>query len=162
MARWPTACSRLPAPGWRPPQWSRSYVAGDHWGEVALLVWLHIGSIVIATSLTPVMLLRRRGNRRHRQFGYFWVSAMLVAAVTSLCFNTRATTGWGVFSGDFSFIHILSIIVLIMVPRLVMHARAHNHLAHQRTVHGLVIGALLLAGFFTFPFDRMLGHWLFS
>ena len=133
-----------------------------HWGEVAPLVWAHIVSIVIATALTPVMLLWRKGNRRHRQLGYVWVGAMLLAAVTSLFFNTRATAGWGMFTGDFSPIHILSGIVIIMVPRLVMYARVHNHHAHQRTVHGLVIGALLLAGFFTFPFDRMLGQWLFN
>ena len=29
-------------------------------------------------------------------------------------------------------------------------------------VRGLVIGALLIAGFFTFPFNRLLGSWLFS
>jgi hypothetical protein len=26
----------------------------------------------------------------------------------------------------------------------------------------MVLGALLIAGFFTFPFNRLLGHWLFS
>jgi hypothetical protein len=26
----------------------------------------------------------------------------------------------------------------------------------------LATGALLIAGFFTFPFDRLLGHWLFA
>ena len=133
-----------------------------HWGEVAPLVWLHLDSIVAATSLTPVMLLRRKGNRRHRQLGYAWVAAMLLTALTSLFFNTRSPSGLGVFSGDFSPIHILSGIVIVMVPRLVMHARAQNHRAHQRTVHGLVIGALLIAGFFTFRFDRMLGRWLFG
>ena len=25
-----------------------------------------------------------------------------------------------------------------------------------------ITGALLVAGFFTFPFDRLLGHWLFG
>ena len=115
-----------------------------------------------ATCLTPVMLLRRKGNRRHRQLGYAWVAAMLLTALTSLFFNTRSPSGLGVFSGDFSPIHILSGIVIVMVPRLVMHARAQNHRAHQRTVHGLVIGALLIAGFFTFRFDRMLGRWLFG
>ena len=33
---------------------------------------------------------------------------------------------------------------------------------HRGSVRGMVTGALLVAGFFTFPFDRMLGHWLFS
>jgi uncharacterized membrane protein len=29
-------------------------------------------------------------------------------------------------------------------------------------VRGMVTGALLVAGFFTFPFGRMLGAWLFG
>jgi uncharacterized membrane protein len=33
---------------------------------------------------------------------------------------------------------------------------------HRRGVRAMVTGALLIAGFFTFPFDRLLGHWLFS
>ena len=134
----------------------------DHWGEVAPLVWVHLASIVVATTLTPVMLLRAKGNHRHRVRGYAWVVAMMLTAVTSLFFNARAPGGWGVFSGDLSPIHLLSLVVLIMVPRVVIYARAHNRRAHQRTVRGIVVGALLIAGFFTFPFDRMLGSWLFG
>jgi uncharacterized membrane protein len=33
---------------------------------------------------------------------------------------------------------------------------------HRRSVRAMVTGALLIAGFFTFPFNRLLGHWLFS
>ena len=133
-----------------------------HWDEVPPLVWVHLVSIVVATTLTPVMLIRAKGNRGHRVRGYAWVAAMLLTAMTSLFFNTRVPGGWGVFSGDFSPIHLLSVIVLIMVPRVVIYARAHNRRAHERTVRGIVVGALLIAGFFTFPFDRMLGSWLFG
>ena len=134
----------------------------EHWGEVPPLVWVHLVSIVVATTLTPVMLLRAKGNHGHRIRGYAWVMAMMLTAVTSLFFNARAPGGWGVLSGDLSPIHLLSAIVLIMVPRVVVYARAHNRRAHQRTVRGIVVGALLIAGFFTFPFDRMLGSWLFG
>jgi uncharacterized membrane protein len=54
----------------------------------------------------------------------------------------------------------LSLFVLVMVPRLILQARAHNVAGHRSTVRGLVIGALLIAGFFTFPFNRLLGQWL--
>lgn len=59
-------------------------------------------------------------------------------------------------------IHILSVVTLCALPALVITARRHDHARHRRVVRGLVIGALLTAGFFTFPFDRMLGHWLFG
>ncbi len=133
-----------------------------HWGQVPPLVWLHLGSILVATILTPVMLLRRKGDGRHRRLGTIWVGAMLLTAVTSLFFSTRVPGGWGVFTGDFSVIHILSVFVLIQVPRIVVAARAHDRVGHERGVRGIVIGALLIAGFFTFPFGRMLGGWLFA
>jgi uncharacterized membrane protein len=49
-----------------------------------------------------------------------------------------------------------------MAPRVWLTARAHNVVGHRATVRGLVTGALIIAGYFTFPFDRMLGHWLFG
>jgi uncharacterized membrane protein len=130
------------------------------WSRVPPLVWVHLATILVATSLTPVMLLRRKGDRRHRRIGYVWVGAMLLTAVTSLFFNTGRPGGWGVFSGNFSFIHILSVFVLVLVPLIVGRARAHDHAAHESAVRGMVIGSLLIAGFFTFPFNRMLGAWL--
>ena len=109
------------------------------------------------------MLLRRKATRSHRVLGYVWTVAMTLTAFVSLGFKTGAPRGsHGVFSGDVSPIHILSLIVLVMVPRLVFAARRHDVAAHRRGVRGLVIGAILIAGFFTFPFDRLLGNWLFA
>jgi uncharacterized membrane protein len=128
-----------------------------HWGRVPPLVWVHLATILIATGLTPVMLLRRKGDRRHRRIGTIWAGALLMTALTSLFFNTGQPGGWGVISGDFSFIHILSVFVLVQVPLIVRRARAHDHAGHESAVRGMVIGGLLIAGFFTFPFNRMLG-----
>lgn len=134
------------------------------WGRVPPLVWVHLASILFATALTPVMLLRRKGDRRHRRLGYLWAGAMLLTAVTSLFFNARVDgqSNLGVFTGDFSPIHLLSVFVLAQVPRIVVAARRHDRAGHERGVRAMVFGALLVAGFFTFPFDRMLGNWLFG
>lgn len=135
-----------------------------HWGDVRPLVWVHMGAILFATLLTPVMLLRAKGSRSHRQIGYVWFTAMLLAATSSLLFNVRSdgATNWGVFTGDFSPIHILSFWVLFQAPLIVLRARAHDRAGHEQAVRGMVIGALLIAGFFTFPFGRMLGTWLLA
>lgn len=132
------------------------------WGRVPSLVWVHLATILTATALTPVMLLRGKGTRSHRKLGYVWVGAMLMTAVTSLFFNTGTRGGLGVFTGDVSPIHLLSVFVLVMVPMIVVRARRHDRAGHESAVRGMVIGALLIAGFFTFPFQRMLGAWLFG
>jgi uncharacterized membrane protein len=68
----------------------------------------------------------------------------------------------GLNQGSLSFIHILSAWTLVQVPLIVWHARHHNHRGHRAAVRGMVTGALIIAGAFTFPFDRLLGHWLFG
>jgi uncharacterized membrane protein len=125
------------------------------WGEVPGFVWAHIATILTATVLTPVMLLRRRGDRLHRRLGWLWVTAMAVTAI--LTFGIR-----GINRGSLSLIHILSAWTLIQVPLIVWAARAHNLRRHRNAVRGMVAGALLIAGIFTFPFDRLLGRWLFG
>jgi len=127
----------------------------SEWGEVPAVVWGHIATILLAIVLTPVMLLRPRGDRLHRRLGWIWAGSMALTAI--LTFWIR-----GLNQGSLGVIHILSAWTLIQVPLIVWNARAHNHRKHRSSVRGMVAGALLIAGFFTFPFDRLLGHWLFG
>lgn len=124
-------------------------------GRVPPFILLHLATITIALVLTPVMLLRPRGDRIHRRLGTLWVLAMFSTA--ALSFGIR-TNQWG----GFSLIHILSVWTVIQVPIIWWTARHHKIERHRSAVRGMVFGALLIAGFFTFPFDRMLGRWLFS
>ncbi len=125
------------------------------WAQLPVSVWVHIGTIAIALGLTPVMLTRRRGDPLHRQLGWIWVVSMFVTAVMS--FDIRLIN-----RGSFSLIHILSVWTLIQVTLIIWSARSHNVARHRSAVRGMVLGALLIAGFFTFPFDRLLGQWLFG
>ena len=125
------------------------------WDQIPGNVWAHIATIAVALALTPVMLLRRRGDRLHRKLGYVWVAAMALTAAIS--FDIRL-----IMDGGFSPIHALSLWTLIQVPLIVWPARQHDVVRHRSAVRGMVLGALLIAGFFTFPFGRLMGHWLFG
>jgi uncharacterized membrane protein len=125
------------------------------WPKLPLFLWLHLATVGIALVLTPVMLLRRRGDKRHRVLGYIWIVAMFVTALVSL--NLKYIN-----HGNFSPIHILSVFTMTQAPLAVWHARKHALARHRRAVRGMVIGGLVIAGAFTFPFGRMLGVWLFS
>ncbi len=125
------------------------------WARLPTSVWFHIATIAISLALTPVMLTRRRGDRLHRQLGWVWVTAMFLTAFVS--FDIRMIN-----RGEFSLIHILSVWTLIQVTMIVWSARHHNVARHRSAVRGMVLGALLIAGFFTFPFNRLLGQWLFG
>ncbi|MFC0684574.1 DUF2306 domain-containing protein [Novosphingobium clariflavum] len=124
------------------------------WAQIPGIVWLHLATMLTALALTPMLLWRRRGDGWHRVLGYVWSGAMMATAIDSLFIRGR--------NGEFSVIHLLSAFVIVMVPVLVLSARSHRVARHRRTVRGLVIGALLVAGIFTFPFGRLLGRWLFG
>lgn len=125
------------------------------WGRVPAVIWPHLLTILVALVLTPVMLLRPRGDRMHRVLGTIWIAAMFATALLSFRVQT-------IRPGHFGPIHLLSAFVTVMAPYAWWLARTHRIAQHRRVIRGLVTGALLIAGFFTFPFNRLLGHWLFG
>ncbi|NJM50447.1 MAG: hypothetical protein HC843_05790 [Sphingomonadales bacterium] len=127
----------------------------DEWHLLPWQVWTHLGTILTALAITPVMMLRKRGDDLHRLLGWIWSAAMFATALIS--FDIRL-----IAKGEFSFIHLLSLLTLVGVPVLIGTARRHKIAQHRRQARGFIIGALLVAGFFTFPFDRLLGSWLFG
>ena len=127
----------------------------DDWIKIPYTVWFHLTTIAVALVLTPVMLLRKRGDRWHRKLGWVWVLSLLATAIVS--FDIRLIN-----RGGLSIIHLLSAWTLIQCAVIVWSARTHNVAKHRRAVRGMVFGALLIAGFFTFPFNRLLGEWLFG
>jgi uncharacterized membrane protein len=126
-----------------------------YWDNIPWQIWVHLGLLGIILLITPVMMWRRRGDRLHRQLGWVWAICMFTTATISLDIRI-------INRGSFSFIHLLSILTIIGVPMLIIAARRHDIALHRRRARGFVIGALLIAGFFTFPFNRLLGGWLFG
>ena len=125
------------------------------WMFIPWQVWLHLATLAVVLVITPVMMLRRRGDNRHRFLGWIWAVCLFLAALVSLDMRE-------INDGGFSLIHILSVVTLIGVPVLILSARRRDIKRHRGQARAFVVGALLIAGFFTFPFDRMLGSWLFS
>ena len=126
-----------------------------HWHELPVQIWAHLALLLVALALTPVLLFRAKGTRWHRRLGWVWAGSMVGTALVS--FTIRFAN-----DGGFSLIHILSLWVCIQVPMIVWLARRHLVRRHRRTARTLVVFALLTAGFFTFPFDRLMGRWLFG
>lgn len=122
------------------------------WANLKPAVWAHLITIVIALVLTSVLLLQNRGTRRHRQLGWAWAIAMFGTAVISLFVHESGP--------GFSPIHLLSVLTIIGVPLTIYAAHRHRVAAHRFGIRFAVTGALLIAGFFTFPFGRMMGRWL--
>ncbi|SEN73296.1 Uncharacterized membrane protein [Sphingomonas gellani] len=122
-------------------------------GDIGPWLVLHLVSVIPALPLGGYVLLRRKGDATHRMLGRLWAGLMLMAALSS--FGLRGMTG------SFSVIHLLSILVLVMIPRGVMQAMRRDIAAHQRTMALTYLG-LAVAGFFTLLPGRLIGGWLFG
>jgi uncharacterized membrane protein len=126
-----------------------------HWSDASTAVWIHLGLLVVVLAITPLQLWGRKGARWHRRLGWLWAGAMMGTALVS--FGIR-----DIRDGGLSWIHLLSAWVLLQVPLMIWHARKHRVAPHRIRARALSIFALAVAGFFTFPFGRMLGAWLFG
>lgn len=125
------------------------------WPLIGPTIWAHLATVMLAVVLTPVVLLMRRGTRVHRAIGAVWIVAMLTTAIVSLFVRT-------IRPGHLSPIHFFSFLTLVTVPRALWFAHTHQVEKHRRAILGTIIGALLIAGWLTFPFGRLLGRWLFG
>jgi len=126
-----------------------------HLAAQPLAILSHLATIIVALALTPIMLLAPKGTRPHRAMGYVWCAAMALTAVISFSIKV-------ISPGHFSPIHLLSLFTFAQIPLIIWSARTHRLVRHRRAVRMTVLGALLIAGAFTFPFNRLLGRWLFG
>ncbi|WP_293968602.1 DUF2306 domain-containing protein [Sphingomonas sp.] len=118
-------------------------------------IWLplHLATAIPSIPLGAWVLLRRKGDRLHRLLGRIWAVLMLGAALTSFGLA-------GIF-GHVGPIHILSLAVLVGIPRAVLAVRAGRIRSHVRGMT-IMYGSVVLAALFAFLPGRMLGLWLFG
>jgi uncharacterized membrane protein len=114
-----------------------------------LKVQIHIAAALLAFSLGLVLFAAPKGTLPHRTLGWIWVVFMTTVAASSL-FMT------GLNGDAYSWIHMLSGYVLISLPAGVIAARRHKVLVHQRTMTGLFLGGMVIAGAFTFLPGRLM------
>ena len=119
-------------------------------------IQLHAYAALAAFALGVVQLARAKGTGGHRVLGYTWVALMLVVAVSSFWIQDMRV--WGPWSP----IHLLSIMVLVMLPTAIYFARIHRVRGHKLTMLGIFSGALIIAGIFTLVPGRIMHRVLFG
>lgn len=113
-------------------------------------IQLHIATIITALIATAFILTMRKGTRIHRYFGWIWATSMMVTSVITFWIDS-----FDMFYG-FSPIHIFSLVVLFNVPYAIISIRRGNVEAHKRAMLGVTVGALGVAGLFTFMPGRIM------
>lgn len=117
--------------------------------NAAFAIQLHVGGAVTSFAIGTWLMLGVKGRTSHKVLGYTWVAAMLCTAVTSFFMI-------GLNGNSFSPIHGLSAWTVIGAPFGIMLARKKKISAHRRHMTGMFVGAMLLAGLFSFLPGRMM------
>ena len=121
---------------------------------------LHVFTVVPAFFLgTWMIFFSRKGARLHRRIGYVYLSLMTVTAVTALFIHQIPAIDI-VFG--FGPIHIFSLVTLSGVVGALRGAWTHNIKLHKRSMLGVYIGGLLIAGSFALLPGRLMHRVLFG
>jgi uncharacterized membrane protein len=113
-------------------------------------IQFHAFAAMGAFLLGVVQLSAPKGTLPHRTVGWIWVTLMLVVSVSA--FFIHQLRIWGQWSP----IHLLAIFTLAMLPVAVWRAHKHKVEQHRRAMLGLFVGALVIAGLFTFVPGRIM------
>jgi uncharacterized membrane protein len=118
--------------------------------EAAPVIQIHAFAAMAAFALGIVQLTAPKGTLPHRTLGWIWVVLMAVIAASSFFIHGIKLVG------PFSPIHLLSIFTLVMLPLAVLYAKRHNVKKHRGTMIAIFVGALVIAGAFTFVPGRIM------
>jgi uncharacterized membrane protein len=118
--------------------------------EAVPAIQVHAFAAMTAFALGLVQLAAPKGTLPHRTLGWIWVTLMLIVSITA--FFIHQIRLWGPWSP----IHLLAIFTLIMLPVAVYAAHGHKVERHRRTMIGLFVGALVIAGLFTLVPGRIM------
>jgi uncharacterized membrane protein len=117
--------------------------------NAGLMIQVHLAGAVAAFGLGLVILALPKGTGLHKPLGWAWVGLMALTAVSSFFIRE-------LFNGGFSPIHALSAWVVVALPMGVAAIRGRRVAAHRRTMTGVFLGGLMIAGLFTLLPGRLL------
>ena len=124
--------------------------------QAAPAIQLHAFAAMTAFALGVVQLAAPKGTLPHRTLGWIWVVLMLGVSVSA--FFIHQLRLWGAWSP----IHLLAIFTLTMLPVAVWAAHRHQVNRHRRAMIGIFVGALVIAGLFTFVPGRIMHAGVFG
>jgi len=118
--------------------------------DAAPAIPVHAFAAMAAFALGVVQFAAPKGTLPHRTVGWIWVGLMAIVAASSFWIHEIRLLG------PWSPIHLLSIFTLIMLPIAVWRARRHRVADHRRIMTMTFVGALVIAGLFTFLPGRIM------
>ncbi len=123
--------------------------------DASWLIQLHVAGALTSLILGIAILLQKKGTGRHRLLGWIWVVAMTATALSSFGIRTLNP-------GHYSVIHLISAWALISIPVALAAIRRRDVRTHSRSMTGLFVAGMLVAGLFTLMPGRLMWRLFFE
>ena len=135
-------------------RWMLGYAPSTPWVRDLALTF-HLVTVVPAIPLGAYVMLSRKGSQQHKLLGKIWLSLMFITAVSTIFIRN-------VNNGQFSWIHLFTLLTMIAVPQAIISARQGKIEAHKKHLRNFFIGALIIAGLTSFAPGRTMWQWAFG
>jgi len=126
------------------------------------IIYVHSVLALLAIPLGLYIIITKKGTKSHKMLGRIWVTVLLIVSLTAIFIQT-------IKPGQFSLIHLLvpytigSLIYSIWNIRRFKKTKIQRYkIAHMRSMIGVYIGALLIAGAFTLMPGRFFNEIIFG
>ena len=135
-------------------RWMLGFAPSTPWvRDVALAT--HLITVIPAIPLGTYVILSRKGGARHKLLGKIWLSLMFITAISTVFIRN-------VNDGQFSWIHLFTLLTFVAVPQAIISARQGQIEAHKKHLRNFFIGALVIAGLTAFAPGRTMWQWAFG
>ena len=123
------------------------------------LMYLHLITVVPCFFIGGMLLMIKKGTKIHKGFGRVYMVLMMFTAMVTLFMP--AEVGPTLFD-HFGWIHSFSFLTIYTVPTAYTAIKKGNVKSHKRKMILLYIGAIIIAGGFTFSPGRYLHEVFFG
>ncbi|TDB68098.1 DUF2306 domain-containing protein [Arundinibacter roseus] len=111
------------------------------------LMYFHLLTVVPCFFLGTALIFMRKGTNLHKFLGRIYMILMVITALSTLFMPAKVGP---LFFGHFGYLHLFSFLTLYSVPTAYWALKKGNVKLHKRKMILLYVGALLIAGGFTF------------
>lgn len=131
--------------------------------EAPLAIRVHFTTVMPAFVLGLwLLLLSRKGSAPHRSVGLVYVVLMFATATSALFIPNAVGPGLQVGTLRFGFIHLFILLTTVGLTRAMLAIRRGDVRQHGKSMRGVYVGGLLIAGLFTLASGRILNRMLFG
>lgn len=127
--------------------------------EYDTLMMYHLATVVPCFFLGIIIFLIKKGTKIHRSCGALYMGLMMITAIITLFMQAQVGPR---FLNHFGWIHSFSFLTIYSVPTALIAVRRGQIKKHKYKMISLYIGAIMIAGGFTFVPGRYLYQLFFG